>query len=56
MLSVVYPKDILFLLTLRKDRPYQGTISCVYAHAYILHILLFFLIGIIDLRNILFSQ
>nr|DAX83717.1 MAG TPA: hypothetical protein [Caudoviricetes sp.] len=37
MLSVVYPKDILFLLTLRKDRPYQGTISMlahirIYAH------------------------
>nr|DAE32923.1 MAG TPA: hypothetical protein [virus sp. ctBS918] len=24
----VYPREILFLLTLRKDRPYQGTISC----------------------------
>lgn len=35
LLSVVYPRDILFLLTLRKDRPYQGTISCAYAHIYI---------------------
>lgn len=29
---MVYPKEILFLLSLQKDRPYQGTISCTYAH------------------------
>nr|DAE89662.1 MAG TPA: hypothetical protein [Bacteriophage sp.]DAX97724.1 MAG TPA: hypothetical protein [Caudoviricetes sp.] len=26
------PRDVLFLLTLRKDRPYQRATSCAYAH------------------------
>nr|DAN90690.1 MAG TPA: hypothetical protein [Bacteriophage sp.] len=28
----VCPREILFLLTLRKDRPYQRATSCAYAH------------------------
>nr|DAR34533.1 MAG TPA: hypothetical protein [Bacteriophage sp.] len=59
MLSVVYPRDILFLVTLRKDRPYQRTISCAYAQTHIcicyIHCY-FFLIRIVDLKNILFNQ